>query len=103
MSVKPVNRMSTSRLTLTNNRFSWTRLNAFSSLPTALALNFYCQGQTLFDGWGEKDNAGLGRLVSMFLDSVETRADDVANWPSVSFQSISIRMANLWGPSLLTV
>jgi len=41
----------------------------------------------LFDGWGEKDSDGLNHLISMLLDSIETRADDVANWPSVRFRS----------------
>ncbi|KAF9650395.1 phospholipase B [Thelephora ganbajun] len=45
------------------------------------------KGQNLFEGWGEKDSAALGRLISMLLASIETRAKDVANWPS-PFNSI---------------
>ncbi|KAF9782507.1 phospholipase B [Thelephora terrestris] len=40
------------------------------------------KGQTTLSGLKEQDSAGLDHLVSMFLNSIETRADDVANWPS---------------------
>jgi len=67
----------------------------FSSLAVVFVLNFSSQGQTLFDGWGEKDNAGLSHILSMLLDSIETRADDVANWPSVSFRLVTTRITSL--------
>ena len=33
----------------------------------------------------------------MLLDSIETRADDVANWPSVRFWSVLVQAANSSG------
>jgi len=73
---------------LINNRLYWTGFDASPAFTIVFVLIFYHQGQKLFDGWGEKDTAGLSRLISMLLDSIETRADDVANWPSVSFWSV---------------
>ena len=87
--------MSTSSLTFTDHRFCWTRFDAFPLVVTAVTLILGCQGQTLFDSWGEKDSDGLSRLVSMLLNSIETRADDVANWPSVSLRSPSVRITKL--------
>lgn len=79
--------MSASPLTAANDRSYWTRFDSFLSLPLP-AFNFDdLQGQALFDGWGKEDTDGLNRLISMLLDSIETRADDVANWPNVSFRS----------------
>jgi hypothetical protein len=62
----------------------------FSTFVIVPALKSRSQGQILFSGWGEQDDVGLNRLISMLLDSVETRADDVANWPNVSLRSVSI-------------
>ena len=50
-----------------------------------LALNFCCQGQHFFDGLEEKDDSGLARIISMLLDSIEMKSEDVANWPNVRF------------------
>ena len=68
---------------------------SFPSLTTVFVLNFCYQGQQFVDGLENTDFAGLARIISMLLDSIEMKAEDVANWPNVSLWLVFVRIMGL--------